>query len=168
MRTADRITAVVLLLLGIGMAVGGLTMERLEIRRIHPGSIPGLVPMILGVMLALCAVLLFFSKPVADPEVGADANTDSRQTSEGRVNLAVTALWSVIYALGMLGRLPFTLATAIYIAGFVAWFGWPRAEAASVSGAARIRSIVIAVVLAAVSAILIATLFSKGFYVRLP
>ncbi|CAN0603617.1 unnamed protein product, partial [Ectocarpus sp. 12 AP-2014] len=44
--TADRLTAVVLCLLGLAMTWGGFEMDRLEIRRIHPASIPGLVPMI--------------------------------------------------------------------------------------------------------------------------
>ena len=48
---ADRVTAAVLFLLGAGLSWGGFTMDRLEVRQIHPGSIPGLVPMILGVAL---------------------------------------------------------------------------------------------------------------------
>ena len=56
---ADRVTAAVLFLLGAGLSWGGFTMDRLEVRLIHPGSIPGLVPMILGVALMGCAILLF-------------------------------------------------------------------------------------------------------------
>ena len=54
MAKADRVTAIVFLALGLAMLVGGWQMDRLEIRQIHPASIPGLLPMILGGLLALC------------------------------------------------------------------------------------------------------------------
>ena len=44
MAMADRLTAGLLFLLGLALLVGGYTMDRLEIRQIHPASIPGLVP----------------------------------------------------------------------------------------------------------------------------
>ena len=53
---ADQVTALVFFVLGVAMAIGGYTMDRLEVRQIHPASIPGLVPMILGGLLALCAI----------------------------------------------------------------------------------------------------------------
>ena len=40
------------------MLAGGYAMDRLEFRQIHPASIPGLLPMILGAALMVCAVLL--------------------------------------------------------------------------------------------------------------
>ena len=46
MAMADRLTAIVLLVIGLALLVGGWTMDRLEVRQIHPASIPGLVPMI--------------------------------------------------------------------------------------------------------------------------
>jgi hypothetical protein len=61
--TADRLTSLVLFSLGVAMLIGGYTMDRLEIRHIHPASIPGLVPMILGSGDdALCACLCFFQR----------------------------------------------------------------------------------------------------------
>ena len=56
--SADRLTAVAFFALGAAMAWGGFVMDRLEIRHIHPASIPGLVPMVLGGALMICAVLL--------------------------------------------------------------------------------------------------------------
>ena len=58
---ADRITAATLFALGAAMTWGGFVMDRLEIRQIHPASIPGLVPMILGAAMMLCATLLALS-----------------------------------------------------------------------------------------------------------
>ena len=56
---ADQVAAVVFFLLGMAMLVGGYTMDRLEIRQIHPASIPGLVPMILGAVMMFCASFLY-------------------------------------------------------------------------------------------------------------
>ena len=97
---ADRITAVVFMSLGAAMAWGGFVMDRLEIRRIHPASIPGLVPMILGVALMLCAAFLY--RAARDSDAG----------------------WSAFYALALVGNMPFVVATAIYLLGFTGWFLW--------------------------------------------
>ncbi|MFN4211974.1 MAG: hypothetical protein ACK4G5_15505, partial [Devosia sp.] len=55
---ADLITAVVLIALGLLVTYLSWTMPRLEARRIHPATIPGLVPIMLGVLLTLCGGLL--------------------------------------------------------------------------------------------------------------
>ena len=105
---ADRITAVVFMSLGAAMAWGGFVMDRLEIRRIHPASIPGLVPMILGVALMLCAAFLY--RAARDSDAPAE---------EGSWSDFVTAAgWSAFYALALVGNMPFVVATAIYLLGF--------------------------------------------------
>ncbi|MEE4117582.1 MAG: tripartite tricarboxylate transporter TctB family protein [Paracoccaceae bacterium] len=150
--TSDRITAAVFFALGAAMAWGGYTMDRLEIRQIHPASIPGLVPMILGAALMLCAALLFVGAREDEPE------------GEGSwEHFLVAAGWSIAYALGMVGQMPFTVATAIYLAGFVGWFLWRdvRPERPVVTAAG-------VVVFSVVTAIAIAALFRYGFLVRLP
>ena len=57
MAKADLLTGVVLLALGLAMLYGGFAMDRLTIRQIHPASIPGLVPVGLGLALAVCTVI---------------------------------------------------------------------------------------------------------------
>jgi len=183
----DRITAVVLFALGLAMLAGGVFMDRLEVRRIHPASIPGLVPMLLGVTLALCAVILYRgagavaprdgpsddaslsadapsgSVPPANPASGAPPVHAGREAdSWGR--LIGAGLWSVVYALLLVGTFPFAVATAIYLFGFVAGFGWRAAG----EGGSRAALLVKAGVLAIVASAAIATLFSEGFLVRLP
>jgi putative tricarboxylic transport membrane protein len=150
--SADRITAAVFFALGAAMAWGGYTMDRLEIRQIHPASIPGLVPMILGGALMLCAVLLYWSAREDEPE------------GEGSwSHLLVAACMSVVYALGMVGQMPFAMATAIYLAVFVGWFLWRdvRPERPWLTAAGVL-------VFAVVAAAAISALFRYGFLVRLP
>ncbi len=154
--TADRVTAAVFFGLGAAMAWGGFVMDRLEIRQIHPASIPGLVPMFLGAALMLCAVLL---------AVGADRT--EREEDEGGASwsdFAVAAVWSCVFAVVLVTRIPFAVATAIYIAGFSTWFLWPATD----PGPGRTKMILLVVIFACVAATAVSVLFRYGFLVRLP
>lgn len=153
---ADRITAIALLCLGAAMTWGGYVMDRLEIRHIHPASIPGLVPMILGVAMMICAVALAVSADQTERAEGDDAGSWP--------HFAFTAIWSCIFAIGLVSRLPFVVAAAIYVAGFTAWFLLPRAETQS----ARLKSGAWILVFAVVTAVSVSALFRYGFLVRLP
>ena len=158
MRTADRVTAVVLGALGAAMLVGGYTMDRLEIRDIHPSSIPGLVPMILGGLLMACAGLLYRS-------AGAGPGGEAPFMSQGSFKrLGVTAVLGVVYALGLVGTLPFSVATAIFVMAFTLIFSWPDAADAR----RRVVTVVAAVVFGIVVAASVSLLFRYGFLVRLP
>lgn len=142
------------------MLVGGYTMDRLEIRQIHPASIPGLVPMGLGVALAFCALLLILSARRELP------NVVETQVEKGSYkNLLVTIFLSVSYAAGLVGNIPFVVATAIYIFLFSAYFLWPDNAKDKF---ARIRIIMLCTVFSLVFAIGISVLFRYGFLVRLP
>jgi len=155
---ADRVTALVLFLLGGAAAYGGFVMDRLEIRQIHPASIPGLVPMILGAMLMVCAVALAWSTRRA-PTGGAGPE----QVSWRR--FAVTLFWCALYALAAIGQIPFAPATAVFVAGFILWFLWTENDRAGSPG-----PLVVVAVLAfsGATAFGIAALFQYGFLVRLP
>lgn len=159
---ADRVTAAILFALGAGMSYGGYVMDRLEIRQIHPASIPGLVPIILGLVLMLCAVLLANGTRRSTPQ---EASAPAATTEDGQSfsNFAFTALWCGVYALGMVGRMPFWAATAIFIFGFSGWFLIP-----AVQGSSRLRHAVLLVLFAGIMAVSISALFRYGFLVRLP
>lgn len=164
---ADRVTALVLFALGAATLYGGYVMDRLEVRRIHPASIPGLVPMLLGVALIVCALALAWSaRPGAvsgavPGDAGAPA-TDPDHVSWG--NFWVVVIWSAVYALAAVGSLPFAPVTAIYVAGFSLWFlrdgetgRWPSPP--------TIAGIVIFAIGIGWG---VAALFRYGFLVRLP
>lgn len=159
---ADKLTALVFLTIGAAMLYGGWTMDRLEIRQIHPASIPGLVPMFLGAALMLTAVLLFLSATRA----GRDAPETAAESGSGpsAMNFALAAAWSTFYALALVGRFPFAMATGVYIAVFALWFGWPRDG----DNTARLRWSILSIVFAGLMATAISVLFRYGFLVRLP
>ena len=151
---ADRITALILFVLGAAMLYGGYTMDRLEIRQIHPASIPGLVPMLLGAALALCAVLLFAG---TRPESGAD-----EPLSWASVGLALVLC--LVYAVALVGWLPFFWATAAFVGTFVGIFGSRDAEGRR----NRVRTVIVSAAFGVIVAGSIAALFRYGFLVRLP
>ncbi|MEM6711353.1 MAG: tripartite tricarboxylate transporter TctB family protein [Pseudomonadota bacterium] len=166
---ADRWTAIVLFCLGVAMLAGGYTMDRLEIRQIHPASIPGLVPMILGVAMMICSSLLFWSARsrvfVERATNAGNFGTEGTVEKQGSIgNLGFATLYSVTYALGLVGTLPFWLATTIYITVFFAHFSWPDMASTKV----RILHGMLAIGFGLAGAFAIATLFEQGFLVRLP
>jgi putative tricarboxylic transport membrane protein len=156
--TADRLAAVVFFALGLAMAYGGFVMDRLEIRQIHPASIPGLVPMILGIALMGCAILL---------ALGADKDDDrAAQSPDISWNdLFITLAICAVYALGMVGRVPFGIATALFITAFSGWFLWPAAGA---TASAKIKIAAGVVVFGIAVSAAISLLFRYAFLVRLP
>lgn len=162
---ADRLTAIVFLAIGGAMLWGGWTMDRLEIRQIHPSSIPGLVPMFLGGALMFAAVLLYLGASRAGREQAEPAGSDAEGAgSSSMLNFGLAAVWSTIYALALVDRIPFGVATGIYIAGFALWFGWPHDG----DNRKRVLWAILSLFFAGVMATAISVLFRYGFLVRLP
>ena len=160
---ANQWTGIGLFLLGASMLVGGFTMDRLEIRQIHPASIPGLVPMILGVVMMICAALLTLG--ARQQSVSTTGATQQFQGPVGSLkSLAFTAGYSVAYALILVGLLPFWFATAIYISVFYIHFSWQL----DTSLPCRMKRVGLGVAFGIVGALAISTLFEHGFLVRLP
>ncbi|MCB1356773.1 MAG: tripartite tricarboxylate transporter TctB family protein [Maritimibacter sp.] len=153
---ADQVSALVFFVLGVAMAIGGYTMDRLEVRQIHPASIPGLVPMILGALLAVCAVGLW---------LGARQREDGPDTDDVSLgNLGFATFYTVTYALGLVGRMPFELATGIFITVFVLHFTYERLA----EGRHPAVWIASAVIYAAICSAAVSALFRYAFLVRLP
>lgn len=141
------------------MLVGGYTMDRLPVRQIHPLSIPGLVPMLLGGALAFCALILFYqSRPVRDSE------PDTIMATGSASRLALTVGLTLTYAIFLVGWLPFFWATALFVFAFTLVFSWAEAQ----DPRAQILTVVKSVVFGGVAAIAIVLLFEKAFLVRLP
>ena len=130
-------------------------MDRLEVRQIHPGldSRPGADDPRRSLMG--CAILLF---------AGArDKSREVAETGESWRNLGFAAPDSVVYAVGLVGNVPFELATAIFITAFVWCFTRPATDEGG-----GLRRVVIAVGFGAVVSVAISVLFRYGFLVRLP
>lgn len=157
----DFLTSLGLLALAIATIVGAWRMDRLEIRDIHPASIPGLVPGFLGVALAVCALLLMLravrqgghrlrESPTGDPMV--------------LLRLGAALLITLFYPLVLIGMMPFSLATGLFVFAFILAFEGPLGEHRTL----RWRGVLAALVQAVVVALVVSVVFRELFLVRLP
>ena len=153
--------AVFLAVLGLAMLVGGLQMDRLEIRHIHPGSIPGLVPMILGFFMLLCASLLFKSS------ISKSSSEDTKSTintGNSTKNLILALVCCLTFALLFVGNLPFIVSSTLFISIFGIVFSW----SANADKRAKIKTVYISIIVGVTAGTLISVMFQYGFLVRLP
>ncbi len=156
---ADLFTGLVLIALGAAMTVGGLGMDRLEIRNIHPASIPGLVPTALGIALVVAALALAI-RALRQVRAPADAADDG--FSWRAIGLAL--LLTVGYAVGLVGRIPYEIATGLFVFLFIAAFEWQRKAPAR----RRLIRLGTALVQAVLVAAVVTVVFERLFLVRLP
>ncbi|MGE0312288.1 MAG: tripartite tricarboxylate transporter TctB family protein [Lautropia sp.] len=124
----DRAGAVLWVATGTAIAVGAWRMDRLERMQIKPWEVPGLVPGLLGVVLALLGVALFLRGGAPVATVPAAPAPDADHGSGRRT--AIASGLALVYALGLVGHgMPFWLATTIFVAAFIAWIDGERQRA---------------------------------------
>lgn len=160
---ADVITALVWIALGLTITYLSWTMDRLEIRRIHPSTIPGLVPLFLGAGLTLCGVLLAM-RSVRLEVKGAGAALLRLLLSWPSVRVGAVLAMALFYTLVLVGRMPFWLASALFIFTFIVLFETVLADR---PGSLR-RTLFWAFVVALAAGIGVHYVFGQVFLVRLP
>lgn len=162
-RTADSAVAAVLIIIGIAQMWGGFTMDRLEIRQIHPASIPGLLPIILGAAMVILAAIVFTvsRRP-------ASQNADEQETiSRNEItSFAWVVALTCIYALFLVGSVHFWLASALFVFAFIIYAEWDGLKTGS--PAKRMITLGTALAIAVIVTGGISYLFEDGFLVRLP
>ena len=162
-RRADLIFAVVLTAMSLYVLVASWRMPRLAELGVHPMSAPGLTPglislVLLGLGLALLWRSLRLPAPVPSLAPQADAASTAHNTVWRRALLALVLC--LVYALGLLGRLPFLWATGLFVFAFIGAFAFDRARPK--------RSLSAAAVMALAVAFSVSLLFEQLFLVRLP
>jgi hypothetical protein len=166
MDRADLLTALVLFALGTAILWWSWTMPRLEMRRIHPLTVPGLVPGLLGGALMLCSALLGLRAWQRMRQGGGEGWRALARllASDGARRVAALSALILTYTLGLVGFVPFWLATALFVFSAIAVFELlltdePRPLRAGLLWAAG-QAVVVAVAVTLV--------FERGFLVRLP
>jgi hypothetical protein len=124
---ADLVTALLLVALGLAVSYFSWTMDRLEVRRINPATIPGLVPMILGAALTLCGALLAVRSWRIDKKGGGAALLRALVSWQSMRVLAILAL-ALVFTLVLMGRMPFWLAAGLFIFTFIVLFETAMAD----------------------------------------
>ncbi len=160
---ADLVTALVLIALGLAFTYGSWTMDRLEVRRISPATAPGVVPFFLGLALTLCGTLLAVrSARLSRP--GSGAALMRILLSWASVRVATVLALAFAFTLGLVGWLPFWLASSVFMFTFILLFETVLADAPTPLP----RALFWAVAVAAVAGLGISYVFGQIFLVRLP
>lgn len=163
---ADLITGVVLLAFGLAALAESWGMPRLEERNINPWTAPGIVPGMLGIIIAVLGGALAL-RSLAAGALQAQSPISPSESSEARASyrrLALCGMLCFVYAVLMVGHMPFLPATGIFVFVFIAAFEWDSGD----TSAARLRKLAAAAAIAITSAVVISYSFEKLFLVRLP
>jgi putative tricarboxylic transport membrane protein len=139
---------------GVAWALGGglivyasWTMDRLERHGAALYTAPGLVPGLLGLVLVVLAVALALRKR------GISASSPAIRWGNTPLVLALC----LGYAIGLIGRMPFWLATFVFVTAFIAIFEYPSR-----------RRMALAPLYGAATSLAVSNLFEAVFLVRLP
>ena len=139
---------------GLAILAGAWRMDRFESMGATLYTAPGLVPGIFGLLLIGLGALLTWRGWRA-------RRTGAAAPAEPLLNRRMALMFVLCfgYAAGLVGRVPFTLATALFVAAFT----WAYADPAPPA-----RRIVTALVSGVLTAAVIVLVFERVFLVRLP
>jgi putative tricarboxylic transport membrane protein len=163
---ADFLTGVVLILGSLYVIFESWRMPRMEHLGAHPLSTPGVVPAFLAVILIISGgVLVIRSVRAGGHRLGLSADKVREVLSKpGNQRLLLTAILTIGYAGFLIGRVPYEVATGLFIFAFIFIFEWERGIAA----ARCAKLFVVAAVLAAATSGLVSWSFERLFLVTLP
>jgi putative tricarboxylic transport membrane protein len=124
---------------------------------------PGLVPGLYGMALTLLGVWLG-ARAIRQGALNAARAQALKAPNRIDRRLALAAGLCLVFVVGLLGRMPFWLAAALFVAAFTTIFEWQ----ANQRWALRLRQTATAVLLGLVTGVSVTLVFEKLFYVRLP
>jgi Tripartite tricarboxylate transporter TctB family len=148
--------------LGSALVYGSWTMDRLENLNINPYTAPGLVPGVLGAVIALCGSIMAVRAGRAGV-FGSDRADARAPIFNGRVALSIALCLG--FALGLVGRgPPFWAAAAIFLFLHIFLFEFSERREQH-----RLwRGVLLALAVSAGASFVITMIFQEFFLVRLP
>jgi putative tricarboxylic transport membrane protein len=158
----DLCIAAIFLALGTAIIFAAWAMPTFYERLQQTYTAPGLVPAVYGAIIALLSVWLAMRSLRRGALVR--AGTSRAKSGNSNFRLFIAAVICLVYAVGLIGTLPFWLATAIFIAGFIVVF--EARDGMSARQWAREAAEALGIGLGA--GIVVVLLFEKLFLVRLP
>lgn len=162
----DLITAAVFLAFGIAVLLLALKMPTFTDVGGSGLTAPGIVPGFHGIVIALLALVLgarSIYRGALQPGGGKPQGFDDLPPISLR-RLAVAAALCLVFAVGLVSRIPFPAAVFLFVAAFIIGFEWPMPA----SRALRIRRVITALLVAAGAAAFVVLVFQEVFLVRLP
>lgn len=166
MAKADFLTGIALIVLSLYVMFEAWQMPRLEHLKVHPLSVPGLVPAFLASVIFIFGTVLV----IRSIRRGGHRLTFTFKgflqslRTPGNKRLLVTAILTIGYAVFLIGTLPYWLATGLFIFVFIILFEWEQ----SMTIAQRKRCIISASLIAILSSVAITLVFERLFLVTLP
>jgi putative tricarboxylic transport membrane protein len=161
MARADLITSLVLIALGAGVLAESLRMPRYQELGVNPYTVPGIVPGVLGIVIAIFGVIMLVRS--LRTRGAAQAAPPRRAEAHPLRSLLAIAV-TLTYGAVLIGWLPFRWATFLFVAGFVLLFESIAPERQR--SFARIAAW--AIVEGALVALAVGFVFERIFLVRLP
>ncbi|MBU8537292.1 tripartite tricarboxylate transporter TctB family protein [Falsiroseomonas tokyonensis] len=158
---ADLYVAAVLLALGLGVMALAWRMPTFVEQSGTGLTAPGIVPGFHATVVAVLAVLLGL-RAIRQGALKAGTQRAGGGGGADAWRLAIAATLGVLYAGVLVGRLPFWLATALFVFSFTAAFEW------SVGPARRVRRLAEAALLGLATGGIVTLVFERIFLVRLP
>ncbi|WP_066270124.1 tripartite tricarboxylate transporter TctB family protein [Hydrogenophaga palleronii] len=145
---------------GLAIVIGSVRMDRYESMGAELYTMPGFVPGMIGGLVALLGVVLMLRGWARrGNEAGAATELEPATPLLNR-RIVITMLLALAYAGLLIGRAPFWLVTALFVATFVAVF--------APSGSKPLRRATVAVLAGVLTSAVVTLVFEQVFLVRLP
>lgn len=144
---------------GLWILIEALRMDRFKSMGASVYTMPGFVPGMIGVVLIALGLLLAvrgWRKRIITPLM------DVPEPSEPLINqrIALMLPLTLVYAIALLGRQPFWLATALFVTGFTWAFTPPEQP--------KLRRLITALLSGVITTAVVIFIFQEIFLVRLP
>lgn len=163
---ADLITAVLLLAFGLGIVVHSAGMPTFIDVGGKSYTAPGVVPGFLGTVIAILNLSLAIRSLLRGAlRVGGGKPAGHEHFAPiSLARLAIAAALCVAFSIGLIGRMPFWLAIAVFVTLFIAIFEWePKAAPAR-----RLWRLASAAIIGVAAGLGVLMIFQQVFLVRLP
>ena len=166
MSKADFVMSIGLIAFGVIVLVLSIQMPRFEELDVNPYSVPGIVPGLLGIIVGFLGLVLLIRSILR----GGYAVNITKDTivaffkDESTRRLSITLVICLGYAFGILDRMPYVVATILFILIFVVVFEFKRGESLK----SQTKMFLIALLLAGVAGTGIWATFRYAFLVNLP
>jgi hypothetical protein len=166
MPKADFITSIILTAFGIGVLVLSIQMPRFEEQGVNRFSVPGIVPGVLGAITALLGVVLLVRSIVRKGHRLGITGKSAKAffSAEMTKRFALTIVISAAYGVGLVGRIPYSFATIIYVTAFIIVFEYKGKE----SFRSQWKRVLMAAIIGVLVGVVVSGVFRFLFLVDLP
>ena len=127
---ADFVTSIGLSLFGLAILIMSIQMPRFEGIGVNPYSVPGIVPGLLGLILLILGLVLLIRSIIRKGyQLGLTIDIIKQYfKDESTRNFLLALIFSLVYGVFLLTRIPYSLATGLYILFFILVFEYRPKE----------------------------------------